>query len=193
MPDFSVSATVRNFLGPITTAAARVEIREAHHLPATGACLLISSQSGPMAEWVLKTTLSRPIRMIRPFIHPEHSVGTPPVISYLVADISFENETAIDAQFAALEILRGGEAVGICGALPAPGFLLLASGAPLVPVAITEARSRVVALGEAIALPDQLRQASAASRDACAAADEWARQRIADHEAWASRRVVAST
>lgn len=192
MPEFSVSATVRNFLGPITSAAARVEVRGAHYLPTTGGCLLVSTQSGPAAEWILKTTLPRPVRVLRPFIDPEDAVGTPPIISHLVEDIAFESETAIDAQFAALEALLGGEAVGICGVLPAPGFLLLASSAPLVPVAIAEARSRVVVLGEAIALPDPLQEASAASRDACSAADEWARQRIADHEAWASRRVVGS-
>lgn len=193
MPEFSVSATIRNFLGPITSAAARVEVRGAHHLPATGACILVSAQSGPVAEWILKTTLPRPVRVIRPFINPEEALGTPPIISHLVEDIAFESETAIDAQIAALEILRGGEAVGICGALPTPGFLLLASRAPLVPVAMAEARSRVVVLGEAIALPEQLQEASAASRDACAAADEWARQHIADHETWASRRVVANS
>ena len=192
MREFSVSATVRNFLGPITSAAARVEVRGAHHLPESGACILVSTQLGPVAEWILKTTLPRPVRVLRPFINPEGAVGTPPIVSHLVEDIAFESETAIDAQFAALEALLGGEVVAICGALPAPGFLLLASRAPLVPVAIAEARSRVVVLGEAIALPDQLQEASAASRDACAAADEWARQRIADHEAWALRRVVGS-
>jgi hypothetical protein len=193
VPEFSVSATIRNFLGPITSATARVEVRGAHHLPAAGACLIVTDQAGPAAEWIVKTTLPRPVRLIRPFLNPQDTVATPPLISQLVEDIPFESECAIDAQFEAVEVLLRGEAVGICGPMPASGFLLLASRAPLVPVAMTKGRSRVVILGEAVALPEHLQEASAASRDACAAAGEWARQHISDHHMRASRRVVANT
>jgi hypothetical protein len=86
-------------------------------------------------------------------------------------------------QLEAVDRLGRGEAIGIAGGQPPPGFVVLASGAPVTPVELIEdpvAGSRILFVGDPRHVPPVLAGADPASIAETRATSEWVRQEMAD-------------
>ncbi|MBM3669873.1 MAG: hypothetical protein FJW97_07660 [Actinobacteria bacterium] len=165
----NLEATLRNVAAPVVARLLRVEVRGAHRLPTAGPVIVASSGGDEQTRWVMRTLLRRPVHVLPNL-----------------------NGPAIDAQLDAVDRLLRGEAVGFAGSVPAPGFVVLASGAPAVPIDLVEdpvAGTRTLFVGDAIVTPGSLTDADPASLADARSASEWVRQVVTDFRNDVRRRV----
>lgn len=164
-----MEATLRNVAGPIVARALKVEVRGAHRVPPRGPLIVVALGSDEATRWVLRSLLPRPVHVVRA---PQGA--------------------AIDAQLDAVGRLAIGEAIAFAGGHPPPGFVVLASDAPVLPAEIAVdpiSGHRTLFLGEATDLPESFADADPASLARARAATEWVRQLVADFSSEARRRV----
>lgn len=167
----NLDATVRNVVGPLVARALKVEVRGAHNVPPRGPLIVIALTSDETTRWVLRSLLPRPVHIVRAL-----------------------EGAAIDAQFEAVERLVAGEAIAFAGAHPPPGFVVLASDAPIVPAEIAMdpvSGQRTLFLGVPIDVPESWSSADPASLARTRAASEWVRQHVSDFAQEVRRRVPA--
>jgi hypothetical protein len=165
----NLEATLRNVAAPVVARLLRVEVRGAHRLPTLGPVVVVSSRGDEQSRWVMRTLLRRPVHVL------PNAGGL-----------------AIDVQFDAVERLARGEAIGIAGGVPAPGFVVLASRAPVTPIELVEdpvAGTRTLFVGDVLAVPTSLADADPASLADTRSASEWVRQLVTDFRDEMRRRV----
>ena len=164
-----VEATLRNVAGPIVARGLHVEVRGAHRLPASGPVIVASADGDERSRLIVRFVLRRPVHLL------DASVGP-----------------AVDVQLDAVARLAAGEAVAFTGDQPRPGFVVLASGAPVTPVFLamdTVSGSRTLFVGEPTCPPAPLADADPASVADARAASEWVRQLLADFTREMKKRV----
>jgi len=167
----NLEATLRNVAGPVVARALRVEVRGAHRLPTSGPVIVVCGQGDEQSRWVMRTLLRRPIHVLPSAEGP-----------------------VIDVQLDAVDRLSRGEAIGFAGGVPAPGFVLLASGAPVTPIDLVEdpvVGTRTLFVGEAAPVPASLLGADPASIAETRSASEWVRQLLTDFRGEVRKRVPA--
>src|ERR1700745_461658 len=162
----------RVLAGPILHLLWRPEVTGGEHIPATGGAILASNHLSLVDSIFLPLVLSRPVTFAA---KSEDSTGTHPVQrfagAYLRATKQWsvdraDNRSAQETLQAALGLLQAGELFGIYpegtrspdGRLyrgrTGVGWLALASGVPVIPVAMV-GTDRVLAPGHTIPAPHQ--------------------------------------
>lgn len=198
-------ASARNLLGPLVRAAYRVRVTGAHHVPAHGGVLLLSTSDGVIDPMILATCLARPVAALVPAGGPERWRSA---LGRIVVDPDAPGTALREAT----RLLRDGQAVA---AFPAgfaahrdgaedfaagAGYLQARSGVLVVPVAVfgsagsgpsdpPRPRTQIeVYIGAPVEVPpldDSL------SRAALVGVTELLRQRCADHLRWSTARAGA--
>lgn len=156
----NLEATLRNVAAPVVARGLRVDVRGAHRLPPSGPVVVVCGLGDEKSRWVMRTLLRRPVHVLPGVEGP-----------------------SIDVQLGAVDRLGRGEAIGIAGGQPPPGFVVLASGAPVTPVELIVdpvAGSRILFVGDPRHVPPALAGADPASIADTRATAEWVRQEMAD-------------
>lgn len=165
----NLEATLRNVAAPVVARVLHVEVRGAHRLPTLGPVVVVSSRGDEKSRWVMRTLLRRPVHVLPNADGP-----------------------AIDVQLDAVDRLERGEAIGIAGGGPAPGFVVLASAAPVTPIDLVAdpiSGTRTLFVGDAAAVPASFADADPASLADTRSASEWVRQLVTDFRDDVRRRV----
>lgn len=165
----NLEATLRNVAAPVVARVLRVEVRGAHRLPTSGPVVVVGGTSDEQFRWVMRSLLRRPVHVLPNAEGP-----------------------AIDMQLDAVERLSRGEAVGFAGTTPAPGFVVLASAAPVTPIDLVAdpiSGTRTLFVGDASAVPASFADADPASLADMRSASEWVRQLVTDFRDDVRRRV----
>lgn len=155
-----LEATLRNVAGPVLARGLNVEVRGAHRVPVSGPVILVCARGDERSRLIVRFLLRRPVHLIDAAPGP-----------------------AVDAQLDAVTRLAAGEVVAFAGDHPRPGFAVLASGAPVIPLEVTTdvvSRSRTLFVGEPSSPPPSLVGADPASLTDTRATSEWVRQLLAD-------------
>jgi len=135
----NVAASVRNVLGPVLRLAYPSDVWGAHHLPMSGPVLVVGDQPELLAGGLVKAAAPRPVHVIGT---PAAMQAVPPALMQAAGDLPCV-QPGIDAAASALHLLASDEAVVALGPTPAPGYLAVASGAPIVTVVVIGAAGRV--------------------------------------------------
>ena len=193
-PSWSGAAHARNLSAAALRMAYRMNVHGAHHVGTIGPLVMVCRAEGILTGSVLQSTVTRPIHVLaNAAMQSTLAEGVLAKAGMIPVVPPF----AIDAQRAALAALADDRAVAVTGSHVPVGYLVAASGAPVMPVTILGVDGRVptdpprprsvidVYFSEPVRLSvtgDPLRPSTRV------AVEEQVRQLVADHDELAARR-----
>lgn len=139
-------ATTRNFAGPLVRGAYAIRVTGAHRVPRRGPVLLVANHGGIVDATLLATISPRPVRVVTsggvlPGLWQRASSATGRIV--VDVDPSSALRAAVSALAAGHAVamfpegdLPGEQVPGLRSVLPGAAYVQVASGAPVLPVAL---------------------------------------------------------
>lgn len=167
-------ATVTNFLGPLARASRGLSIVGAHHIPAKGSVLLVSL--GPLDITAVRSHLSRPVVAVL----SERSQARDLALASVWPDLLAAASPDVEVHRKALQELAHGHVVLTDTTVVEVGYLALASGARVIPIALHG--TRLFISPDNVTLAPEFAHDSVLEPALIRAQSERIRQSVADHD-----------
>lgn len=173
-------ASLTNVLGPLVRMTSGATVVGAHHIPATGAALIVSLE--PVDITTVRSHLTRPLTALLSSQSEPRDVA----LARLWSDVVSSGNYGIDVHRAAREALEQGGLVLTDTKTAEVGYLALAAGAPVIPIAfVPTPRDARIFIGPANSESDHEQPLTP---ERIRAFSEKIRQSVADHDLAARKR-----